>query len=512
MKALKYLYYVGILLLLLPLQADCQYGFRKVIDFDNSKSLNFDDIQFHKNRLFISGNAYIDSVGLWGQNFAVFDTNGILLWEKTFIDTTANIVSNTPSRFFINEDGNFLIPISFFERDNLGLLEIDSAGNRLFMSEFPNPEFTIFSQDIREINNSIYLFGTIDRTLYRDDVYIIKTDHNGVFQWIKYFGDPNYHEDFGDVIENGNGTFTISSTEYPDEFNIEPFGSQGWKKPWIFTIDTSGLIISQWFGTYDDPKTLGGGPFYHMKNGDWIIISQEFKGVFLNGSHFTSRTPTITKLDSLHNLEWKLYMADYTGFWDSLLDLEYDSLRNEFVAAGHRDVQYTKDYGELEAWVVKFTPEGEILWSKSDTIWSDRINGVVHFTAGVDISQTGSIYAAGRVEHENAPRREYGWILKMNPDGCFDTLCTTTSLKDEPKDSEQGILYPNPTRDYFVISFNEVKNNRVLILYNNFGRIVKKVDIQKREQKVDINFIPGMYFYTVFQDNVLYNSGKLIVD
>lgn len=356
------------------------------------------------------------------------------------------------------------------------------------------------------------MFGRIQRTNGKSDNYIIKTDLKGKFQWVKYYGASNYHEDFGDVTDNNDGTFTISSNRYSDEYNIEPFGSQGFMKPWIFTVDTSGALITQWFGEWNDlNKKYGGGPFYHMRNGDWIIISREYKETFQNGSHFTASAPTITKLNSEHELDWKLYMAEYTGFWDNLLDLEYDSVRNEFVAAGQRVVYYTEQYSELEAWAVKFTPQGEVLWSLSDTIWSGSINGVVHFTAGVDISPSGSIYMAGTIEHKHSPTREFGWILKMNPDGCFESLCTTSSNEIIDQNEEYNI-YPNPAYDYFILESPPGLKHAKLILSDVSGRCIRSFDILSEKQMIDNDVMPGIYFYSVYEKNMLMKSGKLAVE
>lgn len=121
---------------LIPFPAVCQYGFKKVIDYNDSRSLNFDDIQVRNDKIYISGNAYIDSVNLWGQSFAEFDTNGISLWQKTYLDSTSHIIKNTPARFYFCENGNIIIPIKYFNRGNLGLIFLDSIGNEVGRTEF----------------------------------------------------------------------------------------------------------------------------------------------------------------------------------------------------------------------------------------------------------------------------------------------------------------------------------------------------------------------------------------
>ena len=514
MYIFRYFIIISILLIIHPCSVKCQYGFKKLITYDDSGSLDFDDIQIRNNKIYTSGNSYTNSLDQVGKNVSVFDTSGLLIWQKTYFDTGSNsfIIENSPSRFCFADNGDILVPVYFFYRNDLGLIRIDSNGNELFISEFPNTEYTIYPKDVIYDNGNVYLFGTVQRLNSRHDIYVIKTDSVGQLIWRKYYGISNYHEDFGDIIKNHDGTFTISSDRYEEDFNIQPFGSKGWTKPWLFTIDTSGTIINQWLGEENDSRTFGGGPFYHMTNGDWIIISREFKGVSINGSEFTASAPTITRLDAAHNLEWKLYMADYTGFWDILVDLDYDSIRNEFVAAGHRVVQYNAQYEELEAWVVKFSPDGNVIWSKSDTIYSDPVNGVTHFTAGVDISPSGSIYAAGIVQHNKNPNRGYGWLLKMTPDGCYQSDCSTTAVQS-PIDNEEFQIYPNPSTGQITISLNDLNPPLKINFRDATGRKVSSFELQNQTTELNLgnDFYPGVYFYDLEKDNHILNYGKLLI-
>ncbi|MBK9983622.1 MAG: T9SS type A sorting domain-containing protein [Saprospiraceae bacterium] len=507
----RYRYIWLVCLFLMPMTFFAQSGYKKILSYTDSRSLNIDDIIFHNDHLFLSGNAYTLGADHWGHSLAELDTNGVVIWQKTYFDTssTTNLIANSPCRFYF--DGKRILALDYiFERNNLNLVITDSVGNVLEQGEFINSESSIFPQIILTYQKGIYLFGTIARNNYFTDCYMIKADSLGQFQWIKYFGSSNYNDEPKEAIDNKDGTFIISATKYNNDYNIEPFGSHGWRRPWIFTVDTSGTIISQWIGEENDPRTLGYGPLYHLKDSGWIVISSEYKSITLLGNEYTAQAPTITRLDSNYNLVWKKYMSDYKGYWDRLEDMEYDSLRDEFVAAGHRTIFYSDTTAELESWVVKFKADGEILWSNSDSIWYDRTSSLTAWTSGLAIAPSGSIYVAGRLDHDNFPHREFGWLLKVSTDGCFTKLCQTASDKDIPA-VDAFKIYPNPVHDYFEVEKPDRYSGSKLIIWDLYGRIVEKADLTESTTKIDCKLPTGIYFYTIFENNIILKSGKLIV-
>src|SRR5690349_6202756 len=157
-----------------------QIGFNKIVDFYDSRSNNFDDIIYKNDKIYISGNALIDSINLWGITFSVFDTLGSKLFEKIYFDSTriSHIISNTPTKFLISQDNRIIIPYYLYNLNKLGVILLDTLGNLFRMKEFPNAERSIYPGDVFEYKGDIYLIGRIQRTNYRGDIYVIKTDLN----------------------------------------------------------------------------------------------------------------------------------------------------------------------------------------------------------------------------------------------------------------------------------------------------------------------------------------------
>lgn len=501
-----------------PGAAICQNGFNKIIEIPNTLSLNFDDILYNHDQLIVRGNAYIDSLNLWGLFVAGLDTNGIVLWYNTLVDTSgqSHIVTNTPSRFIISNSNELAIPTYYFNTNKMGLFLTDSVGNELLSYIYPEYGLVIFPFDIIQHNNSYYIFGRIIRENYIGDVFILKVDSLGGEVWIKYYGAPPYSETFGDVLENTDGTFTISSSIYSADYYDEPFG-QGWRRPWIFTVDTSGQIVEQWMGQTNDTRTLGGGPIYRTDEGDWILVSYEHKEVLASGQTDLNSNPTITRLDSNYNLVWKKYLGNFTGIYDLIIDLEYDNRSQSIIAAGERVVSYAPWLSELEGWIVKLDLDGEILWSVSDTVISDPVNGVIHFLGGVEVAPTGSIYAAGYVTHSKPPQRDYGWIIKATADSCIDTICTTVSVEEQINRNKAPIpVYPNPTSDILYIDLTKVEGQRITVEFltldsQSQGVAILNPGLNKVIMQHVIGDQSGMLIYKIVADIRTIGLGKVLI-
>lgn len=504
--------------LVAPVAANCQNGFNKIIEIPNTLSLNFDDILYDHDQLIVRGNAYNDSLNLWGLFIAGLDTNGVVLWHNTIEDSShhSHIISNTPCRVVKSTNNGYLAPSKFYNYGKSCLFILDSIGNIKYIQIYPKYGLTIFPKDVIQIGSNYFIAGSIQQENFKDDVFVIKTDSIGEQLWIKYYGSPAFSESFGDLLENPDSTFSISSSIYSDDYNDEPFG-QGWRRPWLFTIDTSGQIVNQWMGQTNDARTLGGGPIYRTKEGDWIIVSVEHKDVLSAGQVDLNSSPTVTKLDSNFNLVWKKYMTDFIGMFDEILDIEYDSKRDEYIFTGQKTVYFNQWSGALEGWICKMSADGELLWSVADTALYDPNHYVQHHLGGVALAPSGSIYAAGYIDHSKPPGRNYGWIIKATADGCIDTICTTASVEEQINRKKVPIpVYPNPTSDLLYIDLSGIEGQNITVEFltldgQSQGVAILNPGLNKVIMQHVIGDQSGMMIYKIVADTRTIGLGKVII-
>ena len=163
-------------------KASCQQGFQDYIDLAGFINPGIDDINFHQDHVWISGNYYNDSLGLWSMYVAKLDTTGKVLWAQSHYDTSmqSSVITNTPTRFSINAQNQLLIPQKYFEENNLGLFILDSLGRLLHSAKYDRGNRHYFSMDVKRVYTNFYLTGIVTHSTYDHDIYIVKTDSTGL--------------------------------------------------------------------------------------------------------------------------------------------------------------------------------------------------------------------------------------------------------------------------------------------------------------------------------------------
>jgi len=384
-----------------------QTGFAKAIPFD--AIVDIDDILYQEDQLIVRGNVGIDSLSLYGLLLAGLDTMGNVLWTRVIYDTSfsSHLINNTPARFMVTSDHRLMIPVKYYNTGDLAIYFTDLSGQELFHRFYPYEGFNIFPFDLVELDGYYYVAGTNTYEGGNYAPFVLKIRPDGEMVWIKYYGDPNEYEEAIDVDINSDHTITLSATQYNRDFLLSE-GKEGWKKPWLFTIDTSGAIISEWIGEKNDPRTLGGEYFLRLDNGDWIIQSTHFKNVPTPFGETVKTSPTVTRLDSNFNQIWKMYLSDYEERSDRIGDMDIDTIDQSIVIAGSKYVPVSDKFEYVNC-VVRLDTAGSLLWDRTDSIYFDRKN--THYTAGLVLSPSGSIYVGGYVTVEELVPRSQGFII-----------------------------------------------------------------------------------------------------
>jgi hypothetical protein len=486
-----------LLLLIFQIAAYSQTGFKQFYSFEdlNYSSVDFDEIAFSEDELIVRGNAFVEGPNKRGILLAGLDTMGNLLWHKIILDSMSNYQSNTPSGLLI-KGGKIYLPAALqsdpllfiFDRETLEFEEYNYDMDFSYIS----------SRDILMHNNEIYIFGIVQRFSPNVDNLVMKLDTLGNLIWSRQVGTSSYDEFFGDVIVDENAQLVVSSSLLQHHNNIN--------YPYIYSIDSNGNYTDIWLGEKNDPKTQGDGPLRKTADGHWIQASRDILYVHLTEFYFS---PSITCLDENFNLLWKKNFTDYKYWHDGFIEMEYDSIRDEYVIVGSKIVFFSDEPydGASSSWLVKFKADGEIIWDVADTSSVGMIPKL-HYAAGLEIAPSGSIYAAGYLQAE----RNYGWIMKVTPDGCFDTLCTTTSILDQiNKQNASASVYPNPASDMITVEVGQWQPGMQVVLYDMSGQAVIKVNLSSKETSIPFDLSSGMYVYNIKAGSELIGSGKVTV-
>lgn len=111
------------------------------------------------------------------------------------------------------------------------------------------------------------------------------------------------------------------------------------------------------------------------------------------------------------------------------------------------------------------------------------------------------------------------WIVTYtNPAGCATTstfnleINVTLTLEDSIFNNKEFKIYPNPAKEYIILSGFDFKINTVIKIYNSLGKLIKKHHVNSlNNQKIDVRSIEnGIYFLKFNVENKVY-ANKIVV-
>ncbi len=91
------------------------------------------------------------------------------------------------------------------------------------------------------------------------------------------------------------------------------------------------------------------------------------------------------------------------------------------------------------------------------------------------------------------------------------SIYTNTGIIDLWSTKKPLKVYPNPATDYITFSSDIRTNDRVLTIYDNFGKTIIKKDFQEQTTKLSLSDLDsGIYTYKLSKGNKILNSGSFI--
>ncbi|MDP5093687.1 MAG: hypothetical protein NWQ17_10265, partial [Polaribacter sp.] len=305
-----------------------------------------------------------DSFDFWVLKFSADDS---LLWSKTFggseDDRGADLIATNDGGFALfgyskSNDGD--VTENNGDQD-FWILKITANGVISWQKTFGFSGADTGYAITQTNDNGFLLTGVLDvsasggqgnKTVQKHaggDIWAIKLDASGNKQWQTYYGGSFTDTPLGVVKTNDNG-FIIAASSDSNDFNIS--NNKGQYDFWILKINANGTLIWE--------KNLGGSEIEEPRG-----ICQTNDGNFM---------------------------------------IVGDTRSND------KDVY--KNNGAADLWVIKITPDGNLLWEKTF--------GGSSFDAGRAIfpSQNGGFLIAGNSRSENTNftnlGQNDGWILKID--------------------------------------------------------------------------------------------------
>ena len=298
-------------------------------------------------------------------------------------------------------------------------------------------------------DNNMVIFGSsksadgdVSSNAGSNDFWIAKISNSGAIIWEKSLGYNGSDNGYSVIqtIDNGYlllGVLDVTASDGEGNNRISSYRHAGGDY-WAVKLDSNGILEwSRYFGgNFTDTSYAA----CQTQGGDYIIIgSSDSDDIDISNNKGTYDF-WIIKISSEGNLIWE---KSYGGSEiDEALDITPTTEGNFIVCGNTRsnNIDVSSNNGAADIWILKITPNGEILWEKT--------YGGNSFEAAKSVHQTtdnGFIIAGNSRSDNNDLTKNNGqndgWIFKINQDGILqwqtsiggsniDLLMDSTQLQD----------------------------------------------------------------------------------
>ncbi len=364
-------------------------------------------------------------------------------WQKTIGGSDEDFsrdVQNT-------SDGNYIVCGFAKSNDgdvtqNLGnrdawVVKLSPTGDIIWQKTFGGSDEDAF-YSIKETNDGGFITvgytvsnnGDVTGNHGNGDIWLVKLTSTGDITWQKTLGGTGY-DDCNNIQLTNDGNYIIGGYTFSN--NGDVIGQHGFGDYWIVKIDNNGAIIWQ--------KALGGSVDDKCNS-----VKQNIDGSYIVCGYVRSTDGDITevhggddawlvKLSSTGDIIWQKTFGGSLA--EHFFSVE-ETTDGGYIAAGFSassDGDTTINFGGLDYWIVKINAVGDIIWQKSyggsgtDIVSSLKIVDNEYLLTGYSNSTNGDV---------TGNNGDYDfWIIKTANTG---TLIWQKSLGGSLFDSCAGIV------------------------------------------------------------------------
>jgi hypothetical protein len=417
-----------------------------------------------------------ESFGAGGYNFYLIktDANGDTLWTKTFdgiSDDYGNHVQQT-------SDGGYVIAgtTGNYPTTDFFLIKTTANGDTLWSKTYGGTNYDWCNSVKHTADGGYIIVGETENFGAGNlDVYLIKTDANGVILWSKTFGGTS--DDYGySIHQTIDGGYIIAG-------NTESFGAGGYDFYLIKTTVNGDTLWTKTFGgTYEDFCYS-----VQQTTDDGYIIAGE------------------TENFGAGNLDIYVIKTDANGV--TLWSKTFGGTSDDYGFS----VQQTTDGGYIIAGETESfgAGNGDVYLIKTDANGNSGCNegNTVTITSNPSTQQTSpNTIITAPATMVSTPATIIG------SGGIITSLCTSVGISELSFDSENINIYPNPVQDNINILLQQNSNAALIKICNIYGAIVREEIINKSVTTYPLSDLAdGLYLYQITDigGNIL-NAGKLI--
>lgn len=457
-------------------------------------------------------NSYYSAGRLGGDAWAVrvnesFDK----IWENGSLGGTAlDAIQGGKNQLLLTSDGGLLmcgyssssdgnLDSNYGDQDGW-IIKMSKAGNVVWSKNYGTDKYDVCTGLLNAPGGGYYaMFESAGEShdftsSHGDlDIWVTRLDGSGNFLWKKQFGGSDRDYGYSWVLHQ-NGNITIAARS--ESADVDLTGTEGTPALWLFQIDPNGNLV--WSKTYAALFDL------------FSLSTTNDNGLIVCGKAFSSSTyfgnkggqdGFIMKFKSNGSLEWsKNYGGSENDDFASITPLS----DGNYLAVGtsfSEDGDVNKHHGKGDAWVIKISPTGQILWS--------RTLGGTNGDAGVSAFEINNrefivlIFSGSFDGDFRVPGVRPGpTVVKLNERLSNNAFANQLDFQINPN--------PVPQGDHIHIELPDTGEYQVR-LFDISGKLSYKQKVMGSTSSIPTNMLePGMYMYYI-QKGEQVAIGKLLI-
>jgi len=353
-------------------------------------------IETSDGNLVITG--YTNSFGAGGFDVWLIETdqNSDTLWTKTYGESGDDYAFEIEQ----TEDGGFIIAGSTGSFGGSGMLDgclikTDQFGNLQWIKLYGTTHDDLFYSIEQTEDGGYILAGERDAYPEGDsDVWILKTDSAGNFQWEKIYGSNTLDDRAYTIRKSLTGGYLVGGQNGCSGFG----GCEAWL---IKTNENGDTLWTKLFHSNQSTsiRSIGALPesSFIMTGMKWVSGSWDF---------------WILKTDSLGNVEWeKTY--DYDNDYDIGYSVQ-QTVDGGFIVAGGGNIYDWISHG----WIIRTNALGDTLWTRYikgyPSLMNVNTNSLDSYFYSIIQLTNGDYVAAGT--KAQYPGNYQAWLVKLSSD------------------------------------------------------------------------------------------------
>jgi len=355
-----------------------------------------------------------------------FDAAGNSSQSPTFTipqsDPCISVISSSESSSQSSSQTYFALTFGGTGNDVANVIAVDSSGNSYITGYF----------------NGTVDFGGGDVTSAGDsDIFVLKLDSSGTFQWVKTFGSASSDYGHAIAVDSSGNSYITGYFNGTVDFGGGDITSAGSSDIFVLKLDSSGTF--QWVKTFGSASSDYGRAIAVDSSGNSYITGRIREIVDFGGGDVTFAGGSdifVLKLDSSGTFQWA------NSYGDTSFDLGYgiavDSSGNSYITGnffgtvdfGGGDVTSA---GGSDIFVLKLNSSGTFQWVKTFGSASSD------YGYGIAVDSSGNSYATGpfflTVDFGGGDVTSAGFsdifVLKLNSSGTFQWVKTFGSASSD---------------------------------------------------------------------------------